>query len=171
MAKGGKRPGAGRPPGKTSASTAAIRSLAKDLSIEALSIVLATMRDENLNAGLRLQAANIILERGHGRPSTEIPVIDTDPEVMDKLIAGEITALNAALELEKSGYGLPATVGMLMKAELRHVAPPEEEIKLPPDDGLKMCHEEYVEFFAWKGAKARAARDEMVARIVAEQQA
>ena len=169
MAKGGKRPGAGRPPGKTSASTAAIRSLAKDLSIEALSIVLATMRDENLNAGLRLQAANIILERGHGRPSTEIPAIDTDPEVMDKLIAGEITALNAALELEKGGYGLPETVGMLMKAELRHIAPPEEEIKLPPSSEPEMRHEEYVEFFAWKSAKERKARDEMVARIVAEQ--
>ena len=169
MAKGGKRPGAGRPPGKTSASTAAIRSLAKDLSIEALSIVLATMRDENLNAGLRLQAANIILERGHGRPSTEIPVIDTDPQVMDKLIAGEITALSAAMELEKAGYGVPETVMMLLKAELRHVAPPEEEIKLPPSSELEMRHEEYVEFFAWKSAKERKARDEMVARIVAEQ--
>ena len=171
MAKGGKRAGAGRPSGKISASAAAIRSLARDLSIEALSIVLATMRDEDLNAGLRLQAANVILERGYGRPSTEAVVIDTNPEVMDKLIAGEITALHAAMELEKDGYSIPETVMMLLKAELRMVEPPEENINPAPPKEAAITMKQYTEFVEWQKVQAQARSAALIAKIEAEGQA
>ena len=168
MAKGGKRAGAGRPSGKISASAAAIRSLARDFAPEALLVVTECMRDENQSAGIRLQAANIILERSYGRPRTEEQAIDTDPDILNQLAEGAISAKDAAIKLVVAGFDVPAVVNMMLQAELRLVEPPEEDINPAPPKEAAITMQQYAEFVEWQKAQAQARSAALIAKIAAE---
>ncbi len=48
-----------------------LRAAAKNFTGEALTTILGIMRDPNAGAQHRLQAANMVLDRGHGKPRHE----------------------------------------------------------------------------------------------------
>ena len=71
--RGGRRPGAGRPPGVPNRLTRPLRELAA-LHSEDCIAVLVQLRDHAEAEQVRLQAANALLDRGHGRPRQELDV-------------------------------------------------------------------------------------------------
>jgi hypothetical protein len=74
---GGAREGAGRPPGRANVATQALKAtlseLAREHTQEALGVVLQVMRGGDTDA-IRLAAANVILDRGYGRPQAALEV-------------------------------------------------------------------------------------------------
>jgi len=74
---GGAREGAGRPPGRANVATQALKAtlseLAREHTQEAMETVLEVMREGDTDA-IRLAAANIILDRGYGRPQAALEV-------------------------------------------------------------------------------------------------
>lgn len=66
MAKGGKRPGAGRPPGALNKITADIKALAQE-HCEAAIIELATILTTSESHQARIAAAKELLDRGYGK--------------------------------------------------------------------------------------------------------
>ena len=74
---GGAREGAGRPPGRANVATQALKAtlseMAREHTQEALGVVLEVMREGDTDA-IRLAAANIVLDRGYGRPQAALEV-------------------------------------------------------------------------------------------------
>lgn len=67
-AKGGPRPGAGRPKNTPNKATKTLKELAREYTAEALTALVEVMRTETGSA--KVTAANAILDRGYGKPST-----------------------------------------------------------------------------------------------------
>lgn len=65
---GGKRPGAGRKPGKVGRAKRELQEMAKDHAQDALSTLAKIMADVEQPAAARVSAANAILDRGYGKP-------------------------------------------------------------------------------------------------------
>ena len=97
--RGGRRPGAGRPPGAPNKLTRPLKELAAQYTEDSIH-TLVTLRDHAESEQVRLQAANSLLDRGHGRPRQEIdlngggkvtvivnrptrPVLDVQPALED----------------------------------------------------------------------------------------
>ena len=78
ISKGGKREGAGRPAGKVSAATLAIRELAKQHSEEAMNALVDLMADKETPAASRIAAIKEVLERAQGK-STNFLTTEFDP--------------------------------------------------------------------------------------------
>lgn len=71
MARGGTRPGAGRPPGSENINTAQARRALADLASGHVDLALAALADIAVNGqseGARVSAARAILDRCYGRP-------------------------------------------------------------------------------------------------------
>ena len=69
--RGGKRPGAGRPPGAKSAKTLEIESAARKYAGDALkALVHVALKGEA--EGSRVAAATALLDRGYGRPRQSV---------------------------------------------------------------------------------------------------
>ncbi len=84
---GGKRPGAGRPPGVPNKVTASVREAAQVFSDEAVNTLAAIMKNDKAPAVARIAASNAILDRAHGRPHQSIevdggPVVAADPAAL-----------------------------------------------------------------------------------------
>ena len=79
---GGAREGAGRPPGRANVATRALKAtlseMAREHTQEALETVLQVMREGDTDA-IRLAAANIVLDRGYGRPQAALEVTAAGP--------------------------------------------------------------------------------------------
>jgi hypothetical protein len=73
--RGGRRPGAGRPLGSPNRLTQPLKQLAAMHSADCIA-VLVELRDHAEAEQVRLQAANALLDRGHGRPRQEIDLSD-----------------------------------------------------------------------------------------------
>lgn len=67
MARGGKRDGAGRPPGAQNKATSDVREIAQSFTRSAVATLAVIMRDKNQPAAARVSAATAILDRGHGK--------------------------------------------------------------------------------------------------------
>jgi len=65
-AKPGERRG-GRRKGTLNKSTASLKALAADYTVEALDVLVATFRDPNAPVAARVSAAKEVLDRGHGK--------------------------------------------------------------------------------------------------------
>ena len=72
---GGRRPGAGRPPGSSNKATLAreagaktLTDLARENTEAALAVLLEVARDANAPAAARVKAATALLDRAWGRP-------------------------------------------------------------------------------------------------------
>ena len=67
---GGKREGAGRPPGPNGRGAAFkhLRELARSYTEEAVLTIVSIMRNSKEDGRLRLACANAILDRGYGKP-------------------------------------------------------------------------------------------------------
>ncbi len=67
MARGGKRPGAGRPKGKPNAITADVREAAQQYGADALRTLADIMGGEDQPAAARVAASKEILDRAYGK--------------------------------------------------------------------------------------------------------
>ena len=93
---GGKRPGAGRPPGAPNKVTASVREAASVFSDEAVQALAQVMRDDKAPAIARIAASNAILDRAHGRPTQAVEV-----ELSTPLSQSEKNELEGAM---RDGY-------------------------------------------------------------------
>ncbi|WP_131754089.1 hypothetical protein [Burkholderia vietnamiensis] len=77
MAKGGKRPGAGRPPGRPNKVTADIKALAQ-VHAESAIRELATILTTSENDQARISAAKELLDRGFGKATQHAEITGKD---------------------------------------------------------------------------------------------
>lgn len=71
---GGKRPGAGRKPGRVSKAKRELADMAKDHAESALDVLAEIMQDNQQPAAARVSAANALLDRGYGKPAQAVQV-------------------------------------------------------------------------------------------------
>lgn len=69
MARGGNRTGAGRPKGAVNQTTKTIREKAREHTDDALAVLIGIAKNGESEAA-RVSAANSLLDRGYGKPST-----------------------------------------------------------------------------------------------------
>jgi hypothetical protein len=69
MARGGKREGAGRPKGSVNETTKTIREKAREHTDTALAVLVQIAQASDSDAA-RVSAANALLDRGWGKPTT-----------------------------------------------------------------------------------------------------
>jgi hypothetical protein len=116
---GGKRPNAGRKKGSTHASNATklqFRELVRTHSKDALSALVSAANDpENTQ---RVQAATVLIQYSYGKPGAMTIQEPDIADIMNKLKSGEISARDAAFEIESSGSPLPEIVKMTLTKEL-----------------------------------------------------
>src|ERR1700730_8574085 len=99
MARGGARPGAGRPSGAK--AQVQIAELAKSHAKEAMLTLVEIMRDNEAPAAARASAANAVLDRGYGKPAQTVDVTTRrDPGAPVPIergtaILGELVAIRA----------------------------------------------------------------------------
>lgn len=116
---GGKREGSGRKKGSTHAANATklqFRELVRAHSKEALNALVAVANDtENTQ---RVQAATVLVQYAYGKPGSMVIQEPDITEIMGKLKSGEISARDAAFEIEASGSPLPEIVKMTLVKEM-----------------------------------------------------
>lgn len=76
--RGGKRPGAGRKPGKVGKAKRALSDMAADHAQNALSTLAAIQADPDAPAAARVSAAVAILDRAYGKPAQAMTVGNPD---------------------------------------------------------------------------------------------
>lgn len=75
---GGKRPGAGRKPGKVGAAKRALAEMAKDHAEAAMKTLVDIAMDRAAPHAARVSAATAILDRGYGKPAQAMTVGNPD---------------------------------------------------------------------------------------------
>ena len=80
MARGGKRSGSGRPPGRQNRLTEELKKpiveLARDCSVRALEALVKVMEDSEAPAPARISAACAVLDRAWGKPPPAVAYND-----------------------------------------------------------------------------------------------
>ena len=76
--RGGKRPGAGRKPGKVGAAKRALSEMAKDHAKAALWTLAKIQADDAAPAAARVSAATAILDRAYGKPAQSLELTGKD---------------------------------------------------------------------------------------------
>lgn len=76
--RGGKRPGAGRKPGKVGAAKRALADMAKDHAEAAMATLAAIHSDTTAPPAARVTAATAILDRAYGKPHQAVEVSGKD---------------------------------------------------------------------------------------------
>lgn len=71
-ARGGKRPGSGRKRGVLNKTTISLKNMAGEYTSEAVKVMVAVMRDPETPPAVKIQAADKLLDRGHGRPAIHV---------------------------------------------------------------------------------------------------
>lgn len=94
---GGRRPGAGRKPGRVSAAKRDIAERAKTHGDAALNALVSIMGDDEAPHSARVSAANAILDRGYGKPRQAVEV--SGPAGGPVTIAAERLSTGALREL------------------------------------------------------------------------
>jgi hypothetical protein len=74
--RGGKRPGSGRKPGAKNKSTLALKEFAGQYSEEAIMTLVNAMRDPEAPQAVKIQAADKLLDRSHGRPAVHLEAVE-----------------------------------------------------------------------------------------------
>lgn len=82
MARGGKRPGAGRRPGQANKLTAekkrTLTEIARDHTEEAMAVLVGIMNDRKAPAAARASAANSVIDRGWGKPAQSMELTGSE---------------------------------------------------------------------------------------------
>lgn len=92
---GGKRPGAGRKPGKVGAAKRALAEMAKDHAEAAMKTLVDIAKDSRAPHAARVSAATAILDRGYGKPAQAMTVGNPDgtpmgPSIIQIVAAGGV---------------------------------------------------------------------------------
>jgi hypothetical protein len=74
--RGGKRPGSGRKPGAKNKSTLALKDFAGQFSEEAALVLVNAMRDPEAPPAVKIQAADKLLDRSHGKPAVHLEPVE-----------------------------------------------------------------------------------------------
>jgi len=94
--RGGKRPGSGRKPGAKNKSTMALKEFAGQYSEEAIQTLVDAMRAPETPVAVKVQAADKLLDRSHGRPAVHIEPVEVSVTAIPWGELREIT--NKAIE-------------------------------------------------------------------------
>ncbi|MGZ8096732.1 MAG: hypothetical protein ACXWUD_10895 [Methylosarcina sp.] len=70
--RGGKRPGSGRKAGAKNKATMALKEVAAQYSEEAIETLVQVMRAPETSPAVKIQAADKLLDRSHGRPPIHV---------------------------------------------------------------------------------------------------
>jgi len=103
--RGGKRTGSGRKPGAKNKVTVDLKKIAQPYSKEAVGVLVEIMRDTKAPAATRVQAADKILDRGHGKAPVAIEVdaaIDLEATSLEFLQENFIKVMDKARAREKA---------------------------------------------------------------------
>ena len=137
---GGSRRGSGRKKGSTYASNATklqFRELVRSHSKEALNALVAAASDpENTQ---RVQAATVLIQYSYGKPGAMVIQEPDIAEIMTRLKSGDVTARDAAFDIESSGCPLPEIVKMTLVKEMGIETP---EYKPVDTEKLERLYEE-----------------------------
>jgi hypothetical protein len=76
--RGGKRAGSGRKPGAKNKSTLALKEFAGQFSQEAVQVLVEAMRDPEAPPAVRIQAADKLLDRSHGKPAVHLEPVEVN---------------------------------------------------------------------------------------------
>jgi hypothetical protein len=76
--RGGKRQGSGRKPGAKNKSNLALKEFAGQFSQEAVQVLVEAMRDTEAPPAVRIQAADKLLDRSHGRPAVHLEPVEVN---------------------------------------------------------------------------------------------
>ena len=101
--RGGRRPGAGRKPGKVSAAKLSIAEAAREFAQDALQTLIQIARDPGSPASSRVSAANAVLDRGYGKPVGLTMEPQTDP--LAEMLK-EISKCGSAAPIKSSAVSL-----------------------------------------------------------------
>lgn len=96
MARGGKREGAGRPAGARTKATADVKEAAQVYTDEAIRTLAEIMRSSEHPAAARVSAANVLLDRGHGKPKQSVDVdakVEADVITRIELVAPDLPSV------------------------------------------------------------------------------
>jgi hypothetical protein len=74
--RGGKRAGSGRKPGAKNKATLALKEYAGQFSQEAVQVLVEAMRDPEAPPAVRIQAADKLLDRSHGKPAVHLEPVE-----------------------------------------------------------------------------------------------
>jgi len=90
--RGGKRPGSGRKKGVQNKATIDLKGKAGEYTAEAIQVFVDVMLDPEAPAAVRIQAADKLLDRSHGRPS-----IHVDAQISGKMDAEMLMRLETEM--------------------------------------------------------------------------
>jgi hypothetical protein len=76
--RGGRRQGSGRKPGALNKSTVALKDVAAPYSAEAVKTLVDVMRDPETPPAVKVQAADKLLDRSHGRPAIHVEAVEVN---------------------------------------------------------------------------------------------
>jgi hypothetical protein len=105
--RGGKRPGSGRKKGVPNKSTIVLKEVAGEFSKEAVDTLVAVMRDSKTPPATKVQAADKILDRSHGKPTQDIDLkseFKMDRDFMENIETKFIRAMKIAHERQAEIY-------------------------------------------------------------------
>lgn len=103
--RGGRRVGAGRKPGVKNKATIDLKKVAEPYSKEAVNVLVEIMRDKEAPSATRLQAADKLLDRSHGKPAVFVDIdasIDTKETSLEFLQENFISVMNKARERDRA---------------------------------------------------------------------
>jgi hypothetical protein len=101
--RGGKRPGSGRKSGIKNKATRALKEVAAQYSEEAIETLVRVMRDPETSAAVKVQAADKLLDRSHGRPALHLEPthVNITPIPWDELREIRKQSMERALQRHK----------------------------------------------------------------------
>ena len=101
---GGRRPGSGRKKGTPNKATIDLKAKAGEYSEEALGIFVEVMRDTTAPQAVRVQAADKILDRSHGRPMIAVEAEISgkiDKELIERLKTDFVERMSLSRERQR----------------------------------------------------------------------
>jgi len=105
--RGGKRPGSGRKKGVQNKATIDLKGMAGEFTEEAIQVFVDVMRDTEAPAAVRVQAADKLLDRSHGRPSIHVEATQSGkltPELLDRIKNEFVVRMEKARERQRQVY-------------------------------------------------------------------
>ena len=97
---GGKRPGAGRKPGKVSAAKRELVVAAKDMALDMLDVLKGIANDVQAPTAARVSAATAIIERGYGKAPQSLDLSSSDGSMSPRPNVIEFVAPHVSDESE-----------------------------------------------------------------------